>query len=140
VRLVVEVTRLDRILPLAATMADAKLQIAKDAASIRLRPVAEEGSGVLLFTLPSRISAEVAENFGHAVRTEWESRPPLREMALDFGETNFIDSSGLGFLIRCHRMVGQREGSRLRLVNLRENVLNVIKVAKLEGLLLSGER
>lgn len=140
VRLVVEVTRLDRILPLAATMADAKLQIAKDAAAVRLRPVAEEGSGVLLFTLPSRISAEVAENFGHAVRTEWESRPALREMALDFGETNFIDSSGLGFLIRCHRMVGQREGSRLRLVNLRENVLNVIKVAKLEGLLLSGER
>ena len=61
-------------------------------------------------------------------------------MALDFGETNFIDSSGLGFLIRCHRMVGQREGGRLRLLNLRENVINVIKVAKLEGLLLSGEK
>jgi N-acetylglucosaminyldiphosphoundecaprenol N-acetyl-beta-D-mannosaminyltransferase len=140
VRLVVEVTRLDRILPLAATMAEAKLHIAKDAAAVRLRPVAEEGSGLLLFTLPSRISAEVAETFGQAVRTEWESRPALGEMALDFGETNFIDSSGLGFLIRCHRMVGQREGGRLRLLNLRENVINVIKVAKLEGLLLSGEK
>lgn len=138
VRLVVEVTRLDRILPFAATMEEAKLHIARDAAAVRLRPVAEEGSGVLLFTLPSRISAEVAENFGQAVRTEWESRPALREISLDFGETTFIDSSGLGFLIRCHRMVGQRGGSRLHLLNLRDNVLNVIKVAKLEGLLLPG--
>ena len=138
VRLVVEVTRLDRILPLAATIEEAKRHIEKDAAAVRLRPVAEEESGVLLFTLPSRISVDVAESFGLAVRNEWENRPSKREMALDFGETNFIDSSGLGFLIRCHRMVGQREGSRLRLVNLRPNVLNVIKVAKLEGLLLAG--
>lgn len=140
VRLVVEVTRLDRILPMVASLEEAKLHIARDVAAVRLRPVAEEGSGVLLFTLPPRISAEVAETFGQAIRTEWESRSALREMALDFGETNFIDSSGLGFLIRCHRMVGQRDGSRLRLVNLRENVLNVIKVAKLEGLLLAGEK
>ena len=140
VRLVIEVTRLDRILPSAASMSEAKLHIARDVAAVRLRPVAEEGSGVLLFTLPPRISAEVAETFGQAVRMEWEGRPAIREMALDFGGTNFIDSSGLGFLIRCHRMVGQREGSSLRLLNLRENVLNVIKVAKLEGLLLAGEK
>jgi N-acetylglucosaminyldiphosphoundecaprenol N-acetyl-beta-D-mannosaminyltransferase len=136
VRLVVEVTRLDRILPLAATLAEAKIHIAKDAAVVRLRPVAGEGDGVLLFTLPSRVSADVAESFGQAVRNEWEERPSANELALDFGETHFIDSSGLGFLIRCHRMVTQREGSRLRLVNLRDNVLNVIKIAKLQGLLL----
>ena len=140
VRLVVEVTRLDRILPLADTIEEARTLIDKDSATVRLRPVAEEESGVLLFTLPSRISADVAESFGLAVRNEWENRPSRREMALDFGETNFIDSSGLGFLIRCHRMVGQREGSSLRLVNLRPNVLNVIKVAKLEGLLLAGAK
>jgi len=71
------------------------------------------------------------------VRKEWDSRTSMREMAIDFGETDFIDSSGLGFLIRCHRLVGQREGSRLRLANLRDNVLNVIKIAKLQDVLLA---
>jgi N-acetylglucosaminyldiphosphoundecaprenol N-acetyl-beta-D-mannosaminyltransferase len=137
VRSVVEVTRLDRILPLSATMAEARLLIEKDAATVRLRPVAGDGSGVLLFTMPSRVSADVAESFSQAVRNEWEERSSANELALDFGETHFIDSSGLGFLIRCHRMVTQREGSTLRLVNLRDNVLNVIKVAKLQGMLLA---
>ena len=139
VQLVVEVTRLDRILPLASTIEEARLLIAKDAAAACLRPVADEESGVLLFTMPSRISAEVAEDFGRAVRAEWDSRPSMREMVLDFGETDFIDSSGLGFLIRCHRMTAQREGSRLRLMNPRNNVLNVIKIAKIQGMLLGEE-
>jgi N-acetylglucosaminyldiphosphoundecaprenol N-acetyl-beta-D-mannosaminyltransferase len=140
VRLVVEVTRLDRILPMASTIEEARSLIARDAAAACLRPVADESNGVLLFTMPSRISAEVAEAFGQAVRNEWDSRTSMREMAIDFGETDFIDSSGLGFLIRCHRLVGQREGSRLRLANLRDNVLNVIKIAKLQGVLLGGEK
>jgi len=140
VQLVVEVTRLDRILPLASTIEEARLLIAKDAAAACLRPVADEENAVLLFTLPSRISAEVAEDFGRAVRAEWDSRTSMREMVLDFGETDFIDSSGLGFLIRCHRMAAQREGSRLRLMNLRDNVLNVIKIAKIQGMLLGEEQ
>jgi len=139
VQSVVQVTRLDRILPLASTIEEARLLIAKDAAAACLRPVADEESGVLLFTLPSRISAEVAEDFGRAVRAEWDSRSSMREMVLDFGETDFIDSSGLGFLIRCQRMTTGREGSRLRMLNLRDNVLNVIRIAKLEGMLLAGE-
>lgn len=139
VRQVVEVTRLDRILPMAADMEEARKLIAKDSAAARLRPVAEEGSGVLLFNLPARISAEMAEGFGQAVRKEWDQRPAIKEMVFDLGETNFIDSSGLGFLIRCHRLAGQREGSRLRLLNLRANVLNVIKVSKLDGVLLEGK-
>ncbi|MEI8313599.1 MAG: WecB/TagA/CpsF family glycosyltransferase, partial [Verrucomicrobiota bacterium] len=136
VLLVVEVTRLNRILPMASTLEEARLLIVKDAAAAWLRPVADEESGVLLFTLPSRISAEVSETFGQAVRKEWDSRSSMKEMVIDFGETNFIDSSGLGFLIRCHRMVGQRDGCRLRLANLQDNVLNVIKIAKLQGMLL----
>ena len=139
VLLVVEVTRLNRILPMASTVDEARLLIAKDAAAACLRPVADEESGVLLFTMPSRISAEVAETFGQAVRSEWDSRTSMRKMVIDFGETDFIDSSGLGFLIRCHRMVGQRDGCRLSLVNLRDNVLNVIKIAKLQDMLLTGQ-
>ena len=108
VRLVFDVARLDRILPLASTIGEARLLIAKDAAAACLRPVADEERGVLLFTMPSRISAEVAENFGRAVRAEWDGRPTMRKMVLDLAETNFIDSSGLGFLIRCHRMTAQR--------------------------------
>ena len=140
VQLVVKVTRLDRILPMASTLAEARLLIAKDEVAACLRPVADEESGVLLFTMPSRVSADVAEDFGRAVRAEWDGRPAMREMVLDIGETDFIDSSGLGFLIRCHRMTTQREGCRLRLLNPRDNVLNVIRIAKIQDMLLSGEQ
>ena len=125
---------------MASTIEDARLLIAKDAAAACLRPVADEESGVLLFTLPARISAEVAEDFGRAVRAEWDIRTSMREMVLDFGETDFIDSSGLGFLIRCHRMTAQREGSRMRLKNPRDNILNVIKIAKIQGMLLGEDQ
>jgi N-acetylglucosaminyldiphosphoundecaprenol N-acetyl-beta-D-mannosaminyltransferase len=138
VLLVVEVARLDRILPLASTIDEARILIEKDAAAARLRPIAEEREGMLLFNLPQRITADVAEKFGQAVRNEWDSRPGLSGLVLDFRETTFIDSSGLGFLIRCHRLVGQRQGCELRLVHLRDNVLNVIKVARLESVLLPG--
>jgi len=140
VRLVFDVARLDRILPLASTIGEARLLIAKDAAAACLRPVADEERGVLLFTMPSRISAEVAENFGRAVRAEWDGRPTMRKMVLDLAETNFIDSSGLGFLIRCHRMTAQRERSRLRLLNPRDNVRNVMKIAKIQEMLLGEEQ
>jgi len=139
VQTVVEITRLGRILPLASSMEDARLLIAKGAAAARLRPVADEESGTLLFNLPPRVSAEMAESYGQAVDKEWESRTTLREIVLDFSETTFIDSSGLGFLIRCHRLAGRREGCRLRLANLPGNVLNVIRVAKLEDVLLAPE-
>lgn len=138
VKLVIEVTRLNRVLPLADTMEEAHHQIAIHSAAARLRPVAGEAEGVLLINLPPRITAETAESCGQAVRVDWENRPNIREVVFDLSETIFIDSSGLGFLLRCHRMVAQREGGILRLVHLQDNIRNVICVAKLEGVLMKN--
>jgi N-acetylglucosaminyldiphosphoundecaprenol N-acetyl-beta-D-mannosaminyltransferase len=140
VRVVVEVTRLDRILPFASDMEEARKMIAADIAAVKTRPVTGELEGAVIFKLPPRISAEIAENYGHSVRTTWEARQEIREIVFDLAETKFIDSSGLGFFIRSHRMVGQRAGGRLRLINLQDNVANVIKVAKLDSVLLPSAR
>jgi len=136
VRVVVEVTRLDRILPFASDMEEARKMIAADVAAVKARPVTSELDGAVIFKLPPRIAAEIAESYGQSVRSTWETRPELREIVFDLAETKFIDSSGLGFFIRSHRMVGQRTGGRLRLINLQDNVANVIKVAKLDSVLL----
>lgn len=143
VQLVVDATKLSRILPMATTVAEARQLLDRDAAAAKLRPVVEKqaakDSDVLLLNLPLRITAENAEECSRAVRQEWDNRPALREVVFDFGHTTFMDSSGLGFLLRCHRMIGQREGSRLRLVNLQENIRNVIRVSRLESILLPSE-
>ena len=132
---IVEVTRLNRILPFAPDLELALLRIASEEAAARQRPGTEMLDGGLAFKLPARLSSDLCGNLGQAVRAEWDGRPELLELVFDFAETTFIDSSGLGLLMRCYRMVGQREGGRLKLVNLHANVLNVIKVAKLEQFL-----
>ncbi len=139
VRKVVEVTRLERILPLAETMDEATRILARDGASTALRPVAGEAAGVLLFRLPARLTAENAESVALAVRSAWDDRPDSRELVFDMGETHFMDSSGLGFLLLCHRLAVQRPNGRLRLSHLRENIRNVIRVSKLENVLLAAE-
>lgn len=140
VQLVIDATKLSRILPMADSLETAAAQLQRDAAASRLRPVATESpstsGAALLFNMPLRITADNAEDCGRAVRQEWENRPALRTAVFDLSETAFIDSSGLGFLIRCHRLIGQREDSQLRLINLQDNIRNVIRVAKLESLLL----
>jgi anti-anti-sigma factor len=47
---------------------------------------------------------------------------------------NFVDSSGLGLLIRAHRLVQQRPSARLVLHGVNTNVRNVIRISKLEQL------
>lgn len=139
VRTVVQVTRLERILAFADTMEEAVEKVKRDAAAARLRPTVSDARGVLLFKVPQTVFSGNARECGEGFHREWDSRPEVREAVFDFSGTEFIDSSGLGFLIRSHRLVGQRPGAKLTLANLADNVLNVIRVSRLDGLLLAGQ-
>ncbi len=136
VRANLEAAKLDRILPLASTMQEAAKRARSEAAEAHLRPPVTEDGNVLLFQLPARITANNAEGCGLAIREAWESRPEMRGMVLDVSDTVFIDSSGLGLLLKVRRMAGEREGGRFQLMNPHDNILNVINLAKVGGVLL----
>ena len=50
---------------------------------------------------------------------------------LDLSEASYLDSSGVGWLLSCHKRM-QQAGGRLRLERPHPMVVNVLKVLKLE--------
>lgn len=128
-------TRLDRVLPVADSMAGAQSMIKREQAGALLRPVVDAMEASMLLLLPQRIMNDNVRDCTASAVMEWGKRPNLLILRLDLASTTFIDSSGLGFLIRCHRMVSERPDARLELLHLPPNVRNVIKVARLELLL-----
>lgn len=136
VRMVVEVTRLERILPMAANREEAGVLLAREGTALGLQPLFEEETSRLGFQLPQRLTAENVEAFGKVIKQSWEEHPKARRIAMDFSQTTFIDSSGLGLLLRIHRMTAARPGGGLEILHLHENIKNVIRLARLENLLL----
>jgi len=128
-------TRLDRVLPVADSTTAAHALIRREQAGSLLRPVIDSSEKSMLLLLPQRIMSDNVRDCTASAVAEWQKRPDLRLLRLDLAATTFIDSSGLGFLIRCQRMAAERAGSRLELLHLQPNVRNVIKVSKLEKLL-----
>jgi anti-anti-sigma factor len=59
------------------------------------------------------------------------------ELALDLRGVRFIDSSGLGLMIRAKKLAEQK-GAKLVFIGIQPAVKNVIQIAHLEGFLLNG--
>ncbi len=57
-----------------------------------------------------------------------------RHVRLDLSGTNYLDSSGVGWLLTCHKRMRQA-GGRLALCAPQAPVANVLKLLKLEGTL-----
>ncbi len=135
VRHVLSVSRLDRVLPVAPGIAEARALLSAVKTGTVIHPVIDAEEASILLTMPGELVAANATACGDAVMREWKERPELRYLRLDMSSTRFMDSSGLGFLIRCYRSAKEREGAKLELLHLQPNVLNVIKLARLQPLL-----
>jgi anti-sigma B factor antagonist len=57
-----------------------------------------------------------------------------RELVMDFEELEYIDSSGLGFLVTLHERL-TRQGQHLKMINLRPHVARVFKITHLDRIL-----
>lgn len=137
VRESLEAAKLARLFPLASTVDEAARRVQAEAAAVHLRPPATEEGHVLLYAMPPRVTAENADSCARTLEEGWNARPRMRQLVLDMADTTFIDSSGLGFLLRMQRLAAARPGARLRLCNLHDNVLNVIKIARVGEVLLA---
>lgn len=132
---ILAVTRLDRVVPVAVGMAGARELLAQERVHWYLRPIVDSVEGSIYFVMPRKLVGANAGTCGDAVTREWETRPDLRKLFLDLGATDFMDSSGLGLLIRCRRLIESRSGASLELLHLQPNVRNVIQVARMDTLL-----
>jgi anti-anti-sigma factor len=60
------------------------------------------------------------------------------KLAVDLLAVSFLDSSGVGLMVRAKKQAA-KAGAELRFTGLRENVRNVVRLAKLEDYLLKSE-
>lgn len=59
--------------------------------------------------LPVALTVTEAVTFQDSCRTLLKQHPDLKQLVLDFSDTTFIDSSGIGSLVICRRLCEQRQ-------------------------------
>ncbi len=84
------------------------------------------------------ITAGNARQVWENTRAYLEAPRPERELALDLSDVRFIDSSGLGLMIRAKKLA-QKQGVKLIFNGILPAVKNVIQIAHLEEFLLNDD-
>jgi N-acetylglucosaminyldiphosphoundecaprenol N-acetyl-beta-D-mannosaminyltransferase len=124
---------LDRLLAVAHTEEDVQDFLRAVA------PAKSSGTGTnageVKVTLSGDLVAATVPECLESITKAWEHTPTAIILQLDLAQVPFMDSSGLGLLVKSLKMAKTRPGGRLVLVHPSENVRNVVKLAKLEAIL-----
>lgn len=81
--------------------------------------------------IPSVFTVKKALEFKQNFQQTCQSNPDLTQVALDFSETKFMDSSGIGALVASRKMA-QKQGFELILQNVSQQVLTALSLADLD--------
>ncbi len=72
-----------------------------------------------------------AVTFKQSCQEAFATHPGLKEVVLDFLDTSFIDSSGIGALVICHKLC-ESKSAKLRLVNVPPQVMMALSLTELD--------
>ena len=89
-----------------------------------------EKNGALIVRVTGDIDHHSAIGLREEIDGELERSSP-KEMILDLGGTDFMDSSGLGLILGRVRKTGER-GIRLTLLNPSEQIIRILRLAGVE--------
>jgi N-acetylglucosaminyldiphosphoundecaprenol N-acetyl-beta-D-mannosaminyltransferase len=137
-------TRLDTFFDCAPTVKDAQ-EILRAREQENLRRVAlHTGSPFRALVWYGEITAVNADDVWERTRNYIEQAASVASEAteplvVDMSVVRFIDSSGLGLMVRV-RKFSRQAGLTLRFTNLQSAVMNVIQIARLEEFLLDQKR
>lgn len=81
--------------------------------------------------MPSVFTVKKALEFKQSIQQVSQNNPDLSHVMLDFSETKFMDSSGIGALV-ASRKLAQKQGFELILQNVSPQVLNALSLADLD--------
>ncbi|MEM6450956.1 MAG: sugar transferase [Cyanobacteria bacterium P01_D01_bin.105] len=88
-----------------------------------------ESMGTIQLTKSFTVVEAVA--FKKSCQEAFLRNPGMKEIALNFAETTFIDSSGIGALVICHKLCEDR-GAKLRLINVPSQVMMALSLTELD--------
>lgn len=89
------------------------------------------GDGVCVVRLPVALTVEEAVSFQQFCLSLFHQRPDLQRLILDFSETMFIDSSGIGSLVICRRFC-QKHQTQLALQDVGSQIMMALSMADLD--------
>ncbi|MDX6765643.1 MAG: WecB/TagA/CpsF family glycosyltransferase [Candidatus Methylacidiphilales bacterium] len=118
--------RFDRMFPIVSSPAE--LPAAPSESSVR-------NGNILTLSWQEELRALNSEAFYGWVLEQWALAPEARGLSLDLSQCPFMDSTGLGALLRCLKMVSRRPGAAFRIASAHASVRNVIHLARLERVL-----
>ncbi len=130
VRKLFEAVKLDRLILSVQEVAEAS-----SALGLASRMESKATTDELVLEVKGDLTAGRVPEHARWMEEAWKANPQARRLVLDLGGVPFMDSSGLGLLLRAHRMARAREGSVLKLRGVHENPRNVMRISKVDTIL-----
>ena len=135
VRELLALSKLSRLLPCAESAEAAHRLIYLDRLETKAYSESDRRNKAVIFRCLGEINAANADEFRALLQTKWEQEGSAKVLEIDFTRVDFIDSSGLGCLLRARKLVTSREGAALKLTGVNANLRNVIALAHLDEVL-----
>ncbi|MEI6350197.1 MAG: WecB/TagA/CpsF family glycosyltransferase [Verrucomicrobiota bacterium] len=132
--------QLDRLIPISRSEEETLYLLKTNAPSRADSSLTNPGSKALTVSLSGEITSATVQECERTITTSWDQVPAVTILNLDLERVSFIDSSGLGLLIKIMKRIKQRPDGSLHILNPALNVRNVIQLANLKTVLgLTGE-
>ncbi len=122
--------KLDRLIAVVDDPADAPRAL-----GLARPPPLPAGPAELVLPLQGDLTASGVPGNLRWLEERWAAASEARRLVLDLSGVRFLDSSGLGLLLRARNFARSREGGSLVLRGAGENVRNVLRLARVEPLL-----
>ncbi|MDP9291536.1 MAG: STAS domain-containing protein, partial [Verrucomicrobiota bacterium] len=133
VRTLLAAMKLDRLLPMAAS--DEEAQRIFQSRAAKMDAVMASENDRLVLRPAGELTAATSVEFGAVLQERWARNSAASLLQVDLSDIRFIDSTGLGCLLRARKFAAARAGARLRITGANENVRNVIALARLNEIL-----
>ena len=125
------VLKIDRLIPIAQDRDHARKVLEMDGHSQPGEFHFNAAEKSLRWTVLGNMTALTSPALQALVLEEWAFVPEAVTLLLDLSQVSFMDSSGLGLLLKCLKMANKRPGGTCRIVQASPNALNVIHLARL---------
>jgi len=128
---VLRVLKIDRLIPIANDRAEARKILDMHDHSQLGEFHYEPGEKSLRWRVSGDVTAQTVPALQALILEEWAFVPEATTLLLDLSQVSFMDSSGLGFLLKCLKLAHKRPGGTCRIAQASPNVLNVIQLARM---------
>jgi len=88
-------------------------------------------ASIVTLSLRQRLDADTKDRFEALIRENMQGAPSFQTLELDLSETDFIDSSGLGLLIKLHKEL-QAQGRGLRILRPSPRVAKLFSMVRMD--------